>query len=60
MQYLWFDQDIKQAVDFSRFHHQLIPMEIQYEYGNLDVIMKYTIQYYANMYYNIELFSFPL
>lgn len=60
MQYLWFDQDIKQAVDFSRFHHQLIPMEIQYEYGNLDVLMNLMIQDYSNMYYNIALFFFPL
>ncbi|XP_058063541.1 glutathione hydrolase 1 proenzyme-like [Anopheles bellator] len=37
---LWFDYDIKEAVDAPRFHHQLIPMAVQYEYGNLEVIVK--------------------
>ncbi|CAK1551212.1 unnamed protein product [Leptosia nina] len=30
---LWFEQSIKEAVDAPRFHHQIFPMAIQYEYG---------------------------
>lgn len=34
---MWLGQTIKEAVDASRIHHQLFPMEINYEYGVTDV-----------------------
>lgn len=38
MRTLWFEQTIKEAVDAPRIHHQLEPMKIMYEYGNVKVI----------------------
>ncbi|KAI9582044.1 glutathione hydrolase 1 proenzyme isoform X1 [Glossina fuscipes] len=32
---LWLNQTIKQAIDAPRFHHQLLPNVVQYEYGML-------------------------
>lgn len=37
---LYFGQNIKEAIDAPRFHHQLIPMELEYEYGVLDQYVK--------------------
>lgn len=37
MRSLWFGENIKEAVDAPRIHHQLYPMEIMYEYGVLQV-----------------------
>ncbi|KAL0883007.1 hypothetical protein ABMA27_016494 [Loxostege sticticalis] len=40
MRKLWFDQTIKEAVDEARIHHQIFPMEIQYEFGIIEDIIK--------------------
>lgn len=40
MRTMWFGQDIKQAIDAPRFHHQLEPMVVEYEYGTQDQIVK--------------------
>lgn len=39
MNNLWFGMNIKQAIDHSRFHHQLFPMQFSYEYGTLKTIV---------------------
>lgn len=36
---LWFGQNIKTAVDGPRFHHQIFPMKIEYEYGIIQDIL---------------------
>lgn len=40
MRKLWFGQNIKEAVDASRIHHQIFPMYINYEYGVTEDIVK--------------------
>lgn len=55
MRNLWFGQNIKEAVDAPRFHHQLYPMEIAYEYGNIQVIKKSLLN---DIYYYFMLFYF--
>ncbi|PSN54339.1 Gamma-glutamyltranspeptidase 1 [Blattella germanica] len=40
MRHFWFNETIKQAVDAGRIHHQVIPMEVSYEYGILDQVVK--------------------
>lgn len=39
MRILWFKQNIKEAVDYPRLHHQIFPMEVGYEYGTLQVLL---------------------
>lgn len=41
---LWYNFTIKESVDKPRFFHQLIPMEVEYECGVLDVRMNFTVQ----------------
>jgi len=40
MHVLWFNRNIKEAIDAPRFHHQLFPMHFQYEYGVLQQIIQ--------------------
>lgn len=40
IRHIWFGEGIKEAVDASRIHHQLFPMEISYEYGVTDPVVK--------------------
>nr|XP_014094090.1 glutathione hydrolase 1 proenzyme isoform X1 [Bactrocera oleae] len=37
---LWLEQNIKQAIDAPRFHHQLEPNMLEYEYGILQNVVK--------------------
>lgn len=34
---LWLGDNVKQAIDSPRIHHQLLPMVLEYEYGNEQV-----------------------
>lgn len=43
MRTLWFGQNVKEAVDFPRLHHQVYPMTVDYEYGTLQVNYIYPI-----------------
>ncbi|KAF7279318.1 hypothetical protein GWI33_007410 [Rhynchophorus ferrugineus] len=36
---LWFGENIKEAIDSPRIHHQLYPMQVMYEYGVLQQII---------------------
>uniref|UniRef100_A0A1I8MBD4 Gamma-glutamyltranspeptidase n=1 Tax=Musca domestica TaxID=7370 RepID=A0A1I8MBD4_MUSDO len=37
---LWMDKNIKQAIDFARFHHQLLPNTLEYEFGILQQVVE--------------------
>lgn len=37
---LWMDKNIKQAIDFARFHHQLLPNILEYEFGILQNVVE--------------------
>ncbi|XP_025200748.1 glutathione hydrolase 1 proenzyme-like isoform X1 [Melanaphis sacchari] len=38
---LWYNKTLKEVIDKPRIYHQLIPMEVQYEYGTTkDVVQK--------------------
>lgn len=43
MRTLWLGQDIKEAIDAPRIHHQISPMEVSYEYGILQVRILYLL-----------------
>lgn len=43
MRKLWFNQTIKEAVDETRFHHQITPMVTKYEFGVIEVRYHYFI-----------------
>lgn len=49
MRVFWFNQNVKEAVDYPRIHHQLYPMEVQYEYGTLQVYQFYVYNYTNNL-----------
>lgn len=36
----WCTNNIKEIIDAPRYHHQLIPMEIEYEYGMINGIVE--------------------
>lgn len=40
IRYFWLHQDLKQIVDAPRFHHQLIPNHVEYEYGILEKVLR--------------------
>ena len=40
IRYLWLEETIKESLDAPRIHHQLFPMEISYEFGVLDQVVK--------------------
>lgn len=40
VRHLWLGETIKESVDAPRIHHQLFPMEISYEFGVLDQVVK--------------------
>ncbi|XP_053609314.1 glutathione hydrolase 1 proenzyme-like isoform X2 [Plodia interpunctella] len=40
MRKLWFGQNIKQAVDEARIHHQIFPMVVEYEFGIIEDILE--------------------
>ncbi|XP_075157052.1 scoloptoxin SSD14 [Haematobia irritans] len=37
---LWMNKNIKQAIDYPRFHHQLLPNILEYEFGMLQEIVE--------------------
>ncbi|XP_075225224.1 scoloptoxin SSD20-like [Lycorma delicatula] len=38
--YTWFNRTLKEAVDESRIHHRLYPVEISYEYGVIESLLR--------------------
>lgn len=48
---LWYNKTLKEVIDKPRIYHQLMPMQVQYEYGTTRVEYKYN-----RFIYNILLF----
>jgi len=40
---LWYNNTLKEVLDKPRIYHQLVPMEIRYEYRTTKVKSKYNI-----------------
>lgn len=38
---LWYNKTLKEVIDKPRIYHQLMPMQVQYEYGTTKVEYKY-------------------
>lgn len=45
---LWFGETLKEAIDSYRIHHQLIPMNLEYEAGFPLVYLNFNHAYNSN------------
>jgi len=47
---LWYNKTLKEVIDKPRIFHQLVPMQVQYEYGTPRVMLKYKMftKYFTN------------
>jgi len=56
---LWYNKTLKEVIDKPRIFHQLVPMQVQYEYGTTRVILEYnsfTKYFIDNVIYIVLLF----
>lgn len=42
---LWYNKTLKEVIDKPRIYHQLMPMQVQYEYGTTKVGYNYDRYY---------------